>query len=112
MQDTGAGTADKFKIMGDNENDLSQLRQPPDQSRHLRHAVKVQAAGGLVEHQQVFSADHADSYGHPLLLPAGQRVGVALPIGSQPQFLQSRGGQGQVRIADAERALRLHTLGK
>ena len=47
-----------------------------------------------------------------LLLPAGQRVGVALPIGSQSQFLQSRGGQGQVRIADAERALRLHTLGK
>ena len=31
MQDTGAGTADKFKIMGDNENDLSKLRQPPDQ---------------------------------------------------------------------------------
>ena len=26
MQDTGAGTADKFKIMGDNENDLSMLK--------------------------------------------------------------------------------------
>ena len=89
MQDTGAGTADKFKIMGDNENDLSQLRQPPDQPRHLGHAVKVQTAGRLVKHQQVFSADHADRYGHPLLLPTGQRVGGALPIGSQPQFLQS-----------------------
>ena len=33
MQNTGAGAADKFKIMGDNENDLSQFRQPPEQPR-------------------------------------------------------------------------------
>ena len=35
MQDTGAGTADKFKIVGDNENNLSHIGQPADQSRVL-----------------------------------------------------------------------------
>ena len=33
---------------------------------HLGHAVKVQAAGRFIEYQQVFPADHADGYGHPL----------------------------------------------
>ena len=80
VQNPGAGAADKFKVVGDDEDDLSHVGQTADQRRHLRHAVKVQAAGGFIEYQQVFPADHADGHGHPLLLPAGQGVGMALPV--------------------------------
>ena len=112
MQNPGAGAADKFKVVGDDEDDLSHVGQTSDQRRHLRHAVKVQAAGGFVEYQQVFPADHADGHGYPLLLPAGQGVGMALPVLSQPQLLQGGVYQNLVRVPDAEGALRLHALGE
>ena len=80
MQDTGAGTADKFKIVGDNENNLSHIGQPADQSRHLRHTVKIKAAGRFIEYQQIFPTNHANSYSYSLLLTARKRVWMALPI--------------------------------
>ena len=110
MQDTGAGTADKFKIVGDNENDFSHIGQSADQSCHLRHTVKVKAAGRFIEYQQIFPTNHADGYSHPLLLTAGKRVWMAFPVWGKPQFLQSCIYQRLIWIADAKGALCLHAV--
>ena len=70
MQNAGAGSADKLKIMGNDENNLSHVRQSPDQPCHLCHTVKIQAAGRFIKYQKIFSADHTDRHSHPLFLTA------------------------------------------
>ena len=112
MQDTGAGTADKLKIMGNNENNLSHIGQPADQSCHLCHTVKVKAAGRFIEYQQVFPTNHTDGYRHPLFLTAGKCVWMAFPVWGKPQFLQSRIYQRLIWIADTKGTLCFHTVSK
>ena len=47
---------------------------------HLRHTVKIKAAGRFIEYQQIFPTNHANSYSYSLLLTARKRVWMALPI--------------------------------
>lgn len=81
MQHSPAGTADEFIIVGDDKNDFSEPGEALDQRCQPYHAVIVQAAGRFIEYQQLFSADHRDRCRQPLLLPAGERIRVALPEG-------------------------------
>ena len=88
--------------MCDNKDDFSHIRQPPDQTRNLCHAIKIQPAGRFVKHQQVFPTNHADRYRHPLLLTSGQGIGVAVSEWGQGQLFQCCVNERLFRIADTE----------
>ena len=56
--------------MGDDHHAQPLFCQLPEEPAHLQHVGVVQAAGGFVEDQQLFSAEAAVHNGQTLLLPA------------------------------------------
>ncbi len=62
--------------------------QPAQLELHLGAQLGVQGGHGLVQQQHVGLVDQGPGQGHPLLLPAGELVGVAAPEAFQVQHVQ------------------------
>ena len=75
-------------LVGDDDHGGLLLRQLPDDLQHLPGELRVQGGGGLVEAENVRFQGQGPGDGHPLLLAAGELVGVVpLPV-RQPHLCQ------------------------
>ena len=62
--------------MGDDDHGDLALRQGADDLEHLPGQLRVQGGGGLVEAEDVRFQGQRTGDGHPLLLAAGELVGI------------------------------------
>ena len=76
--------------MGDNDHGGLLLRQTPDDLEHLAGELRVQGGGGLIKAEDVRGQGQGPGDGDPLLLAAGELVGVVSRPLCQPHFGQQR----------------------
>ena len=85
--------------MGDDDHGGLLLRQVADDPQHFSRQLRVQGGGGLVKAQNVRMQRQSPGNGHPLLLAAGELVGiVARPVGKTHLGQQLPSGGLNVRL--------------
>ena len=63
-------------LMGDDDHGHLALRQGADDLEHLSGQLRIQGGGGFIEAEDVRCQRQGTGDGHPLLLSAGELVGV------------------------------------
>ena len=86
-------------LVGHHDHGGAAVGQLADDPQHLAGKLRIQGGGGLVEAQHVRLHAQSPGDGHPLLLAAGELVGiVARPVGQAHLLQQSQPPVPDVRL--------------
>ena len=75
-------------LVGDDDHGGVPLGQAPDDLEHLAGELWVQGRGGLVKAENVRVQSQGPGDGYPLLLAAGELVGIVVGPVAEPHLLQ------------------------